>query len=459
MAATAELVQNGQLDQIYTEPQIMGLVEAVPDMESDRLARMRAAQFIGAVTVGSQTEYIGSERNLEVQPIESLYDAIHKAAEGDPIARKMVETNVRTDVVERTIKAGHIIKVDLHVDEAGKIMQHGQSMESVQANSLRFAADSPQMRERTEAEATNAFRIEQYHREGLLQDYSFVVFSRAADNMTKQQMIDTGFFIDTMSCAIQITTAKDGRLTMESAFVAGVRRPGEKRHDAETVVATVEEFGLHLGDKTAAETIDTPYLIHNSLIPNGAVDVVEVFDRKAGTFFGEAKPRQDYLEYRQKCQAREQMFQPKVDTIVRELINEAPRINSRLEAVKRLHKLSEKHMVEQAAFDHSINPWVFGSVAALHIEQARVQFELGNNSGGLDLVRQAKATAASSSCPTAFNKSLADSSQEDSDKETADDSEDCEFVSKECPVCHAKNVKTRVTKTRITGSCGCSVSK
>jgi hypothetical protein len=34
--------------------------------------------------------------------------------------------------------------------------------------------------------------------------------------------------------------------------------------------------------------------------------------------------------------------------------------------------------------------------------------------------------------------------------------DDCEFTSKECPVCHTKNVKTRVTKTHISGSCGCS---
>jgi hypothetical protein len=37
--------------------------------------------------------------------------------------------------------------------------------------------------------------------------------------------------------------------------------------------------------------------------------------------------------------------------------------------------------------------------------------------------------------------------------------EDCEFISRECPQCHAKNVKTRVTKTHITGSCGCSKKK
>lgn len=34
--------------------------------------------------------------------------------------------------------------------------------------------------------------------------------------------------------------------------------------------------------------------------------------------------------------------------------------------------------------------------------------------------------------------------------------DDCEFISKSCPMCSAKNVKTRVTKTLITGSCGCS---
>lgn len=36
---------------------------------------------------------------------------------------------------------------------------------------------------------------------------------------------------------------------------------------------------------------------------------------------------------------------------------------------------------------------------------------------------------------------------------------DCTFVSKRCPKCGAKNVLTKVTKTRITGSCGCSKRK
>lgn len=46
----------------------------------------------------------------------------------------------------------------------------------------------------------------------------------------------------------------------------------------------------------------------------------------------------------------------------------------------------------------------------------------------------------------------------DGDEEKNND-KDCEFISKECPMCGEKNVKTKVTKHKITGSCGCSVKK
>jgi len=39
----------------------------------------------------------------------------------------MVKLNAKTDVVERTMKAGHVMKVDLMPDETGRIQQHGQS--------------------------------------------------------------------------------------------------------------------------------------------------------------------------------------------------------------------------------------------------------------------------------------------------------------------------------------------
>jgi hypothetical protein len=44
-------------------------------------------------------------------------------------------------------------------------------------------------------------------------------------------------------------------------------------------------------------------------------------------------------------------------------------------------------------------------------------------------------------------------------KSSSKSDEDCEYISKECPSCHEKNVKTYETKTHITGKCGCSIEK
>jgi hypothetical protein len=430
------------------------LAEAVPAMPEDLFTRRRAARFIGACAVSSGTEFTPES----FRPIESLHDAVQLAAEGDPTARKMVETNVRTDVIERTIKTGHVIKVNLMVNEAGEILQYGQSMESVQANSLRFAADNWQMRERTEAEATNSFRIQDLHRAGLLQDNYFVVLSRAADNMTTEDMKKTGFFTETMSCAMQLTTSEGDGLSTESAFVSGVRREGQPRHDAETVVELGRRLGVDLSDKSAAEIIDTPLLVPKSLLPNGAIDLVRLYDEAAGgTFFGEARPRENYMDYREKCLERELTFEPKVATITDELISEAQLIADRVQATRRLHKLSEKHMVEQAAFDDSIDARVFGDEAAGHIHAARAHYRRGDYEQALSSVGRAKETAVSSSCPAGVMAGNGESEDGQNNKPGSD--QDCEFISKKCPMCGEKNVKTKVTKSRITGSCGCSKSK
>lgn len=456
VAPTAEKYIYTQAPQYQSEP----LVIPVPEMDDDVGIRLKAAEFIGACVASSQIEVNSYETFLDIQPIRSLYDAILLAAEGDPTAYKMVETNVQTDVVERTIKAGHVTRVNLHLDATGKIQQYGQTMESIQSNSLKLGSDL--MIERTEAEALNAFRINHLFNTGKLGEYSFVVFSRAADNLTDQQMDECGFFTDTMSCAIQVTTTKDGRLTTESAFVAGVEKPGYYRHDETTIQKMALELGTDLNGKTAAQVINTPLLIHNSLIPNGAIDLVKLYDECAGgLFFGEAKPRQDYLEYATKCQQREEMLQPKVDAIVKELIAEAPNIKNPLQAAQKLNKLSGKHMIEQAVFDYEIDPRVFGPESAHHIEQSRIQFELGNHQGGFQEMGQAVKFDNSSSCPSALGLKQGDLLKPD-DKDSpseAKTNDECEFVSKECPICHKKNVKTKVTKTKITGNCGCSVKK
>jgi hypothetical protein len=455
VAATEQIVH---YEDPTTAEQPQFLIEAVPDMIEDRFTRERAGRFIGACLADEHLELQYVETVQTVRPIESLYDAITQAAEGNSEAINLIKTNVATDVIERTIKSGHVISVDLHVDEAGRIQQFGQSMESVQANSLRLASGRSEMLERTKAEATNTFRINDRYRQGMLEDYSFVVFSRAADNLSEADMRSEGFFTETMSCAIQVTTASGNRLTTESAFVAGVRSQGEVRHDAETIISVGQKLGVDFTNKSAADLINTPLLIHNSLLPNGVIDLVKLYDEAAGnTFFGEDRPAEYYEAYRQKCLERETTLQPKVESITAELVAEAAMITSRVHASERLNKISGRHMVQQAMFDDSIKPWVFGVEAAQHIIAGRIHFEQGNIEEALRQTRQAEKKEQSSPCPGGVgSRENGESTRDAAEVKGSDESGDCEFVSKECPKCHKKNVKTVVSKGKIKGSCGCS---
>ncbi len=441
-----------------------GRVYLVPELGHDADVRQRAAAFIGAVATEAWQPPEAAAEALTVRPLESLHDAVQAAAEGDQTAYKMIETNVRTEVIERTIKSGHVMEVDLYVDEAGTIQQHGQTLDSVQANSLRFAADSWQMRERVEAETRNAFRIKHYHETGILQDYYFVVFSRAADNMTEAEMSDAGFFTDTMSCAVQVTSAYGKRLRTESAFVAGRKRADMPRHDEATIRAVLKRLGVEGAGMSAADLLDSPLLIHKSLLPDGALNLVELYDDCAGgTFFGEAKPKQEYPAYRRQCAEREAGFKPVIDRIISRLVAEAPSITSRIMATERLDKLAGAHMVEWAITDKTINSDVFGTTAAAHIELARWHQELGNVDQARAELRVAIMTDRSASCPSGRKRSSSKdtgTSEGDSSSGGSDELGDCEFVSKECPLCHKKNVKTLVKKIggvkQINGDCGCS---
>lgn len=443
MAVAAEQIyqfQTFETPQPFEAPQPPALALVVPELAEDVFTRHQAERFIGRVMLDRTVEAIPEASKTSTG---SLYDAVQRAYEGDAVARQLIATNVRTDVVERTIKAGHITAVELDVDAQGKLRQFGQTMESIQANSLAYAADQSVMRARSEAEVRNSFRIENLHRQGLLQDYAFVVFSRAADDMSPADMVEAGFFTDTMSCAIQLTTASEAGLSLESAFVAGVARPGQARHDADAVAAVAERLGVELGGQSATELLDTPLLIHKSLLPNGVVDLVQLYDEAAGgTFFGEAKPGSDYLEYRAACQQREAGFAPKVAAIVAKLIAAAPAINTPVAAVQRLHTLSEQHMVEQAVGDRSINPMVFGRVAAAHIAQARAFQELGQLQQAQGAIAKAQTTATSSSCPTAMKVSKKDAlgqSDDVTDTETDTETESDETVRMTCPFCGDKN--------------------
>ena len=374
----------------------------VPDMANDGELIQRAEHFIHVADTAMRNEVkltLVEEGEAEPQ-ITSLKEAIHAAANGDEKGRKIVRANAATDVIERTIKVEHVMEVALDVDDDGKIHQHGHSSRDIQANSLRYASNHWAMRRRVEAETRNSFRLQASLDEGHLDDYVFVVISRAADDMSQPDMKKAGFFTDTMSASIQATTVKDGVLTTESAFVAGVKQPGEEQHDAETAVALGEQFGVDLAGKSATETIDMPLLIHKSLIPDGVIDLVKIWDDCAGgTFFGRSRPRQDYDSFRAECQAREETFEEKVEAIVGEVISRAASVQTEVQATRLLSKVSGRHMVDKAIEDPSIDPLVFGEESAAYITQSRRHYAMGNVELAEAAAKKARSTERSSSCP------------------------------------------------------------
>jgi hypothetical protein len=406
--------------------------------------KTKAAWLAGSLAVGEIVE-------LDDYSCRSLLDGINKAASGDEEAYQLVKANVASDVIERTIKAGFITsKVQMNIGCDGSLSQHGQSYLTIQANSLLQAKNHPVMRSRTESEARNAFRMEEMVRQHIFDEYSLVVFSRAED------LPECGFFVDTMSCAIQVTSKKEQALETESAFVAGKDKQGNL-YDEEVVkemynnLAAVDIDGL-----SPAEIIDKPLLIPNHLIPNGVVDLVKLYDDlSGGKFFGLDKPKEDYLSYKEHCLRQENNYLDISLKITQQLIAEAGQLKTPVDATRRLNQLSERYTLTMALYDHSIDPQVFGRVAATHLVEARLAVNKGMELMASIEFNMAIKTAVSSSCPGLFGDIKKDSFKDQiADKNSTEDKYgSLQFY---CPKGHL-NVRPRDKLLANCRVCGVSV--
>ena len=415
-------------DTSYSDIELPLVIEAA-ELQSDELIRRRAARFIGSVLLEESVELENTVR----QDL-SLLDALHEARNGNEQARKMVQINAATDVMERTFKAGHVTEVILEQDDNGTLFQYGQSMQEVYANSFRYMDPSPQMHKRLEAEALNGHRIQSFANSGQLEDYSFVVFSLAPDDMTTKEAAGEGFFTDSMSGVIQVTTKKGNDITIESAFVAGRQDERSVRHDKSSVVGLLRELGIEYENLSVTEMLSKPLLINNSLIPNGVVDIVERYDRQTDSFFGQQQPTQPYDTYLEVCRQREQSMKSVSDRVAERLIAATSSISSPALASALLNKISEEETLNRALIDMTIDPIVYGKQAAQHINAAREHIAEGNIAQGLESMQSAKKTATSSSC--AGNLRLNSSESLDSDSAssaTCKEVKDGEHV--RCPGC------------------------
>lgn len=417
-----------------------------------KAAEIRRERLIGSIALAESVEVNMVD---EVNPT-TLMANIQEAALGDSEALINVRRNVSTDVAERLFKAGHITIVPLERTQRG-LEQNGLAMASIHQNTLEHMPLNEVMMGRTRRELGNSFLFEEMDDVGIFEMYDAVVLSATpTDNATRR---DYNFFTDTDSLSVQYLK-KTGKssFVMETAMVAGKTAPDAPRHDLRAIRRLLKDAGM---DQTYFDENEAlSFVILVSKTPNSGVhDVVRRLDDNiGGTFFGEHKPRQDYVAYRNVCESREQQFEDVVTKITNQLLARAHTFIRPYDAIERLDELSGWYCIERAANDCSIDARVFGAESAIHIEQARLAMKQGDDLLAGMYMEFAKRADTSNSCPL-FKRSSYDSSPE-SDSQPESDDADCEFTSKKCPECGAKNVKTVVRKIssthkRITGSCGC----
>jgi hypothetical protein len=374
------------------------LAEEAHPLESD-IARNRAQKLLGILAVHNVVE--PQQKQESASNNTTLLFAAQAARMGDQESRRSVEQNVQTNVAEILYKAGHQTSVALTFED-GQLSQSGRSLAEIQANTLRYSSLNPLMRQRSEKELENVFSFEELLGSGALKDYDAVVFSLApSDEKTKR---DYGFFSDTDTCSIQLLRHSGGSdIELQTALVAGKTSAQAARHDSRAVEHIARQNGASYTLDSEEDSLRQILLIPKESVPSGVVDIVKQYDAAAGgTFYGEQKINSqlvDYSAYAAQCEQRNRSFDAVVRQVTDQLLDEASGFSSPIQAIKRLHKLTEQALVAGAISDESIDTRVFGAESAGYIDAARLMSQQGNAEKAIHLQTKAIETAVSSSCP------------------------------------------------------------
>lgn len=450
---------------------IRGLPEA-PEAAIDQLRGVSIAEMPGDAECIAEAQAnlkvrktgdiaLGGTVETKAKPIRNIKEGLKWAVAGDKEGVDMIDSNIVKEMSEYLYKAGNVSTVDLDVDSQGRILQHGQLMQDVYRNGYQLASAHPVLEARSWAEGNNGARLEHFNGKGMLDTHKMVVFSRTSDGMSDKELDDLKFFSATKSLSIQATGKGPDGFKTETAFVAGVPEDGAERTDQEVVEAIYDYFGADCQGKTAEELVNMPLLIPNEYMKHGVIDIVKLYDDiNGGTFYGQNVDRQDYLEHKKFCEQREQNFESDKVAIRQQLIAEDDRLDGAVGVSKRLAKIVQDKLVKMAIKDENIDVRVFGAESAQHISHVRTLSARGDWEQTMRHTQLAMSKASGGSCPSSLT-TLAemfgiDIGQESSETSSTDD---CEFISKSCPKCPAKNVLTKMTKTKITGACGCVANR
>ncbi len=429
------------------------------DLAIEPELRSRTAKLLGKVSLLDRSN--SEPVNVELEQPMTLKQAVEEAVKGSHEALQFVRKNALTDYTERAYKSGHVVTAEFSVNENNQLIQYGQTAEDMFINGSRHMAH-PLLLERSITEAHNGQRQQYYYETGVLKDFAMVTFSLVPDVITSQEAKEAGYFTETMSYAIQLVTEETGKVIVQSAFVAGADSPGAPRFDTQAVTKTALSFGIDYTGAGIEEILSRPALIHKSMLPDLVVTLVQKSDKYTGRFFG--RPHQgpkDYQAHLTECHRREASAESLVEEFVVEpLLAAASRFRHPTDANKYLDQLNDKLLKKTIFTDKSIDSNVLGAIATDHVEQARIYYANGDFRRMEREILEAQRLGSSSSCPTVYKSRVEfEDYSESEDDEDSSQLEVCEFISKECPKCHAKNVLTTSVKkngkTTYKGACGC----
>lgn len=367
----------------------------VSDLEAEQDLREKTEKLIGRVCV--------AEASKEAPAPMTLKEAAQRAKKGNEQARELVEANVGTDYMERTYKTKNVIRVVLATDEFGNLMQHGQTIEDVNINTLAHLKNNA-LRKRGEIEAHNAVRQQHCYETGALKDNAILTWSTVFDEIAREEAEELGYFTENMSCAVQLITEEDGEVVLYSAFVAGSDSADGERFDLDAIVAAAAELGLDYSGMSSNEILSQPGLIPKALLPDGILTVVEKYDQHIPgdqeRFFGRIHhDSRDYRAHMLECQRREKQVSHHVKQVARSIIEASDTFMRPTDATELLDRLNDKVLKKNIVYDTTIESNVLGNVARQFVEEARLHAEAGNEEATRQAQAKVEQYGRSSSCP------------------------------------------------------------
>lgn len=302
----------------------------------------------------------------------------------------LVDINVATAVIEACFKSRHRKQVPLTVNEQGEFVQFGQTAQQMHRNSIvERPHRRPELQAFTYAEALNGHRAEDLNRAGMLDDYWLIVPSLVPTDLPEKDLgaEGDGYFLSSMTFALQGTTKEAGEIVVESIFDSGIE-DGEpltyqqrqaQRFDIAAIEKVYERFGLEAPDGPLGY-LQNPLLIHKSLLKNGMVDFLRMVHEASDEVLSRTveHTEDEYLAIIEQSAAREASLEETMRKVKEDLLGYAGTFTKPLDAIDRLWKIVKQHVVNESVLNEHINPNVFGKEAEEAIQRARLYASMGD---------------------------------------------------------------------------------